>query len=417
MDLNSVKIGSQIWTSHNLMIKALTNGTLIQESKNIGELKLANKHKIPTWHYCSFNSDLEERGLYYNKYAFLNSNFFPEGWHIPNKDEWERLFFYCGFLKNNEMPHLSERVFDSRNQSAIERLKSKSIWSQGNHKGNNQSGFNALPDSSNKFTSWWFKEESKLGQVFFGAKPRQKIAIDYGSNDYIESAPVRLLKNNEIIKNKGFKEITSIGSQKWMTKNLDTLTFNNGDSIPLVNDADKWLEYGKMAKPACCYYEGNEKFQYLGLLYNFNAINDPRGLAPKGQRIASSMDFLNLKTFMAKQPENDLNLLNSDYWNLTFETGNRKRSTNEFNFGALAAGSRNLYYVTSWEDEDLYKCAYSDRGENCSWWTIDGSVIKLSFYRDDKNKDKELPIMTFSELILDKKKLFAHGLSIRCLQM
>ena len=37
----------------------------------------------------------------------------------------------------------------------------------------------------------------------------------------------------------------SIGSQEWMTKNLNVSTFRNGDAIPEVKTAEEWLQISR----------------------------------------------------------------------------------------------------------------------------------------------------------------------------
>ena len=72
--------------------------------------------------------------------------------------------------------------------------------------------------------------------------------------------------------------------------------FKNGDIIPEVKSEDDWKEAGENGQPAWCYYENapenGEKF------YNWYAVNDPRGLAPKGFHIPSHEEYRQLKIFL-----------------------------------------------------------------------------------------------------------------------
>src|SRR5439155_1258427 len=67
-----------------------------------------------------------------------------------------------------------------------------------------------------------------------------------------------------------------IGTQEWMTKNLNVTKYRNGDMIPEVQDHDEWM---KLKTGAWCNNRGVTK------LYNWYAVNDPRGLAPEGWHI------------------------------------------------------------------------------------------------------------------------------------
>jgi hypothetical protein len=91
----------------------------------------------------------------------------------------------------------------------------------------------------------------------------------------------------------------TIGNQVWMASNLHTFYFRNGDPIPVVKTAEAWEEAGRNEQPACCYYENEaENGQKYGLLYNWYAVNDPRGLAPDGYHIPSEKEWTELSDFL-----------------------------------------------------------------------------------------------------------------------
>ena len=80
-----------------------------------------------------------------------------------------------------------------------------------------------------------------------------------------------------------------IGTQTWTTKNLDVTTYRNGDKIPQVQDAKAWKE---LTTGAWCYNENKTaNGTKYGKLYNWFAVNDPRGLAPKGYHIPSVAEW------------------------------------------------------------------------------------------------------------------------------
>ena len=80
-------------------------------------------------------------------------------------------------------------------------------------------------------------------------------------------------------------ETVRIGTQEWTVKNLDVSTYRNGDVIPEVKDPQKW---DNLKTGAWCYYNNDpENGKIYGKLYNWYAVNDPRGLAPKGFHIPS----------------------------------------------------------------------------------------------------------------------------------
>ena len=98
---------------------------------------------------------------------------------------------------------------------------------------------------------------------------------------------------------KGPYKTVQIGTQVWMTKNLDVSTFRNGDPIPEAKTDEEWEKAGENKQPAWCYYNndpGNgEKY---GKLYNWYAVNDSRGLAPVGYHIPSDAEWTILTDFL-----------------------------------------------------------------------------------------------------------------------
>jgi uncharacterized protein (TIGR02145 family) len=80
-----------------------------------------------------------------------------------------------------------------------------------------------------------------------------------------------------------------IGTQFWTTKNLNISKYRNGDEIPQVQDAAEWAV---LTTGAWCYYENKEENGITyGKLYNWFAVNDPRGLAPEGFHIPSDEEW------------------------------------------------------------------------------------------------------------------------------
>lgn len=92
-----------------------------------------------------------------------------------------------------------------------------------------------------------------------------------------------------------------IGDKKWSAKNLNVIVFNNGDSIPLARSNEEWKNAAKNKKPAYCYFENNpENASEYGVLYNFYAVSDPRGITPKGWHVPSKEEWENLDEKFSK---------------------------------------------------------------------------------------------------------------------
>jgi uncharacterized protein (TIGR02145 family) len=91
-------------------------------------------------------------------------------------------------------------------------------------------------------------------------------------------------------------ETVLIGNQEWTTKNLNVSKYRNGDIIPEVKDPKKWAN---LKTGAWCYYNNEPKNGAIyGKLYNWHAINDPRGLAPEGYHVPSENEWEELRSFL-----------------------------------------------------------------------------------------------------------------------
>lgn len=88
----------------------------------------------------------------------------------------------------------------------------------------------------------------------------------------------------------------SIGTQCWSQKNLNVSKYRNGDTIPQVTDQSQW---DSLTTGAWCYnYNDPNNEGTFGKLYNWYAVNDPRGLAPTGWHVPSDGEWTTLTTFL-----------------------------------------------------------------------------------------------------------------------
>lgn len=78
------------------------------------------------------------------------------------------------------------------------------------------------------------------------------------------------------------------GYQQWMIKNLDVTQFRNGDAIREVKSDEEWQQAAQNKIPAWCFFDNDPN---KGKLYNWFAVNDPRGLAPKGWHVPSEQEW------------------------------------------------------------------------------------------------------------------------------
>jgi|GEM_PF-1753244 len=148
-----------------------------------------------------------------------------------------------------------------------------------------------------------------------------------------------------------YQSVTIGGLQQcWMQSNLKVSHYRNGDIIPQVQNAAEWAN---LTTGAWCYSPRNEK------LYNWYAVNDPRGLAPEGWHVPTRSDFEGLSSVGG----NALKLTNMQATQLGVVCGSfNDNATNQSQFSASGDDYRNAtgsfnschytYYWSSTKDNN-----------------------------------------------------------------
>lgn len=128
-----------------------------------------------------------------------------------------------------------------------------------------------------------------------------------------------------------------IGTQVWTTANLMVTTYRNGDSITVVTTRKDWEMAGKDMKPVMCFYDFHtENGSKHGALYNWYAVNDPRGLSPAGWHIPSDDEWKKLTAYLGGEEQCAHKLKATSVW--PENTTNNVKATNSSGFTALPAG-------------------------------------------------------------------------------
>ena len=155
-----------------------------------------------------------------------------------------------------------------------------------------------------------------------------------------------------------------IGTQQWMSKNLDVAFYRNGDVIPQVTDQTAWAG---LATGAWCYFN-NDSTQgtKFGKLYNWYAVNDPRGLAPQGWHIPSSTETLTLIYTLGGNSVAGAKMKEAGTvtWTTSTAGGN-----NNSGWAGLSGGSRYL-------DGSFWMNFF---GKYCFWWNSDAWDISTAW--------------------------------------
>ena len=177
----------------------------------------------------------------------------------------------------------------------------------------------------------------------------------------------------------------TIGNQVWTSKNLDVTKYRNGDAIPQVQDKNAWA---KLKTGAWCYYENKTaNGTKYGKLYNWFAVNDTRGLAPKGYRIPRDAEWTILTDNLGEEAGIKLTL--------EFVWDNDGYGSKTSGFSGLPGGCRdytgNFYLI----------------GGDGFWWSSSESNSNFAWKRN------------LSLLLRDVTRLNDYkqnGLSVRCIK-
>jgi uncharacterized protein (TIGR02145 family) len=137
-----------------------------------------------------------------------------------------------------------------------------------------------------------------------------------------------------------YAQTVTIGTQVWMTKNLDISTFRNGAPIPQARTDEEWRKAWQKGQPAWCYYDNDRaNGAKYGKLYNWYAVIDSRGLAPVGYHIPSDAEWTKLIDYLGGKDVAGTKMKSKSGWQFGWEfEGN---GTNTSGFLALPGGARN----------------------------------------------------------------------------
>ncbi len=188
-------------------------------------------------------------------------------------------------------------------------------------------------------------------------------------------------------------EEVKIGKQTWMTKNLNVSTFRNGDTIPQITDEAAWVAASESGQPAWCYYDNDpENEETYGKLYNWYAVNDPRGLAPEGWHVPSDEEWDKLTSFLFVRKGDNINdkLKSCSGWMKNMN------GSNTSGFNALPGGCRKM-------------CgSFDNEGEYAKWWTSSTSFNDTAVGKGTGEKRDKFTFNYYS--------LKHEGLSVRCVK-
>lgn len=177
----------------------------------------------------------------------------------------------------------------------------------------------------------------------------------------------------------------AIGKQTWMSQNLTVTNYRNGDPIPEVEDRQQWAN---LTTGAWCYYRGDVSNETnYQKLYNYYALTDPRGLAPKDWHIPSDAEWEILSAFLGGDNVAGAALKESG----TVHWKSPNTGTNSSGFNAKPGGYRD------------FNGTFYDFGDGGYWWSL---VTSGPWFRTLNNS-----VNYFNGSVINKPNA---GFSVRC---
>jgi len=199
------------------------------------------------------------------------------------------------------------------------------------------------------------------------------IFLLFGITSYAQKATV---SNKEIFKS------VKVGDQTWMLENLNAGNFRNGDPIPEAKTNEEWINAGKEGKPAWCYYENKiENGAIYGKLYNWYAINDPRGIAPKGWHVPTDAEWSMVTLFLGGEDAAGTKMKSPSGWT---HDGN---GTNESGFTGFPAGGRDRFGKFDYVGHVTYWWCATEYDKEFAWYRVIDEVpwyvYRTNFYKQN----------------------------------
>jgi uncharacterized protein (TIGR02145 family) len=193
----TIEIGTQTWMAENLKTTKLNDGTPVKLATDPGEW-----WKSGTASYCWVNNEenkfRDTYGALYNWYAVNTLKLCPEGWHVPDNEEWLAFVTYLGGPIN-----IGNKIKEAGG----------SHWLNPGANTTNESGFTALPAGYRNFNGpfkpgsdyaywrgseayWWSSSSAFAGGAYYNGIYANSNSLLKGSWIIEMGLSVRCVKDN-----------------------------------------------------------------------------------------------------------------------------------------------------------------------------------------------------------------------------
>jgi uncharacterized protein (TIGR02145 family) len=317
---NIVTIGTQKWTGCNANTKFYNNGDPIPYVTDP-----TTWASLTTGAWCYYNNDPASEATYgvlYNWYAAVDPRgIAPSGYRVPTQTDWTTLTTFLGGttvaggkMKETGLCHWSSPNTDATNFSLFTALPGGDRLNTGSFNGIYNYGW------------WWSSTQSSSTLAWLLRLDSINDNATVGFSDKLTGTALRFIENLPC-------SDVNINGQIWTGCNLDVSTYNNGDPIPYEPNATNW---SNLTTGAWCWFANNSANGIVyGKLYNWHAINDPRGIAPSGYHVPTVAEWETLIASLggAAVAGGKLKEIGTTHWNAP-----NLGATNSSSFTALGGG-------------------------------------------------------------------------------
>jgi len=187
-------------------------------------------------------------------------------------------------------------------------------------------------------------------------------------------------------------ETVKIGFQVWTTKNLDVSTYRNGETIRHASTPQEWQDAASKGEGAWCYNDNDpSNGEMYGKLYNWYAVNDPRGLAPELYHIPSDAEWSVLTEYLGGEQIAGFKMKSTT----TTGWANNGNGDNSSGFNGLPGGLCNN------------KGNFSNVYVYGNWWSSSESSANNAWNRN----------LYYNTTLVNRSNNFkSSGFSVRCLR-
>ncbi len=158
----------------------------------------------------------------------------------------------------------------------------------------------------------------------------------------------------------------TIGKKVWLRDNLNVSRYRNGDPIRQAKTDEEWLDAAAKKEGAWCYHKNDPaNAAQFGRLYNWYAVNDPRGIIPSGWHLPSKEDWMEVATVLTGSSPSEERKINA---------------LSTWRYPALAVDNSIHFHAEPGGLRGTEEMAFLFLGENAFIWASTEQAPNLAWY-------------------------------------